>query len=262
MDACTRRLDLVKVRTCGRVWEVRRTIGTEAVAHVLCDPDKFLCDPSRQFKSSRVVTVSRVPSACSGQPTLVLRRLNYGKLRHRLRDLLRVSRARRAFRHGLRLEGCGIATPRVLAAADCRCWCWPVAAYLITEEIPGAKTLARFLAEEGHLPRLVVERLAELIALLHCHGFSHRDLKPTNLLLDADLRPWLIDLDGLSRPVRLSERRVVLDLVRLAVGVEGYAGVVRRSGFRFLRRYCERRGLGEAGSRHLAVILADRLRGG
>ena len=133
----------------------------------------------------------------------ILRRLNYGKFIHRLRDIFRPSRAVRAFIASTWLEQAGIPTPRALAAADVRCCCWPKAAYLITEEIPDARTLAALFAAKQKIPATV----PELIARLHNHGLSHRDLKWTNILFDENLSPWLIDLDGVRRLQNVSEAR-------------------------------------------------------
>src|SRR5688572_1240736 len=156
---------------------------------ILENPESFLNDPSRFIKSSRVVTIARVP------PNLILRRLNYGKFIHRLRDLFRPSRAIRALIASTWLEQAGVPTPRALAAAEVRRMRWPVAAYLVTEEIPNARTLAFLFSAKQKIP----PGLPELIARLHNAGLSHRDLKWTNILFDEKGAPWLIDLDGIRR---------------------------------------------------------------
>jgi tRNA A-37 threonylcarbamoyl transferase component Bud32 len=139
----------------------------------------------------------------------------------------------------LALEQAGVATPRVVAVGVHRWIRWPVRAYLIIEYVPDAVTLDHFL---GHgWPSKLVYPLADLVARLHAHGFSHRDLKATNVLVDRHHRPWLIDLDGVRDYGRLPDARAVLDLARLAQDL-----VVRnippgRSALRFLGRYCQQR---------------------
>ena len=100
----------------GLRWTVRAGTTERMLDAVLESPDVFLADPKQQFKNSRNVTIARIPRA--GETAWVLRRLNYGKRLHRLRDSLRPTRAHRAFHHGLRLEEAGVATARVLAVGE------------------------------------------------------------------------------------------------------------------------------------------------
>jgi tRNA A-37 threonylcarbamoyl transferase component Bud32 len=235
--------DCLRIRAGAIRWTVRPSFDKTQLAAILNNPDASLADASQHFKNSRNVTVARVTLNGPRPPRLVLRRLNYGRLRHRLRDTFRPSRAERAFRYGLRLEQAGVTTPRVVAAGARRVLRWPVQAYLLTEEVPGATPLNRFLAEQRRWPRSLVLKLADLIARLHERGFSHRDLKSTNVLLDARLDPYLIDLDGLRIFGAVSERRARADLVRLAREFKAHPRTLQWTGARFLQRYCQARRL-------------------
>src|SRR4030095_13016502 len=155
-----------------------------------------------------------VPPLERGSGPLLLRRLNYGRPRHRWGDICRPTRVERAFRHGLALEQAGVATPRVVAVGVRRWIRWPVRAYLIIEYVPDTVTLDHFLGH-GWASKLAYP-VADLLPRLHAHGFSHRDLKATNVLVDRHHRPWLIDLDGVRDYGRLPDPRAVLDLARLA----------------------------------------------
>lgn len=230
-------------------WRTREE--TKLPRELLENPESFLQDRTRFIKSSRVVTIAPVP------PNLILRRLNYGKFIHRLRDIFRPSRAVRAFIASTWLEQAGIPTPRALAAADVRCCCWPKAAYLITEEIPDARTLAALFAAKQKIPATV----PELIARLHNHGLSHRDLKWTNILFDENLSPWLIDLDGVRRLQNVSEARARDDLLSLAQCFAPYPRTLKWTGARFLYRYCALRNP-RISFRSLAAPLLSRLHSG
>jgi serine/threonine protein kinase len=73
--------------------------------------------------------------------------------------------------------------------------------FLVMELVEG-HSLARELADKGHLPPTRAADFAHQAALAlahaHAHGLIHRDVKPSNLLLTADGRVKLLDL-GLAR---------------------------------------------------------------
>jgi hypothetical protein len=92
----------VSVRRGKLGWLVHTRATDKTLDAVLENPDAFLADPTQHFKDSRNVTIARIPR--SGKTGWVLRRLNYGKPLHLLRDSLRPTRGYRAINHGLRLE--------------------------------------------------------------------------------------------------------------------------------------------------------------
>jgi len=238
-----RREDVMRVRAAGVRWLVRRSGVPAWIGQVLAEPDRFLADSNHLVADSPLITLGRIAPRNPGDPTLLLRRLNYGRIRHRVRDIFRPTRAERAFSHGIGLEEAGVATPRVLAAGAQRSLRWPVRAYLITEWVPDAITIRDLLERERRLPRELVCRLADLIAHLHEHGFSHRDLNLSNVLVTERFQPVLVDLDGVRKSQRPDEERAVSDLIRLAWEFVKYPRLLRWSGRRFLKRYCKQRQL-------------------
>jgi tRNA A-37 threonylcarbamoyl transferase component Bud32 len=211
---------------------------------ILADPEAWLQDPSRHLKNSRNVTLARIPSPEPGHPGLVLRRLNYGRWRGRLRDFFRRSRAQRALRSALAFESAGLPVARGLAAADLRWWRWPRHAYLLSTEIQDARTLSAIARASAPWSRRLVGVLAVLLARVHEAGFVHGDLKATNILFAPGDDPWLIDLDGVRQFERVPRRRAVEDLARLATGIIEAGG---KGSFilsvRFMRCYCSNRGV-------------------
>jgi tRNA A-37 threonylcarbamoyl transferase component Bud32 len=113
------------------------------------------------------------------------------------------------------------------------------------EEIPRAISLNDRIGADPKPARALIESVADLIGRLHREGFSHRDLKATNVVFDAQDQPYLIDLDGLSYVGEISEARAAADLQRLARGVEQSGKVTRRERIHFLRTYCRTRNLKE-----------------
>ena len=241
-------------------WKLRAGVEVGALESLLRDPDRFLTDRQLLIADSALITLGQVPPLEPNGSKLVLRRLNYGRWRHRLRDLFRATRAERAFRHGLELERAGVNTPRNIAVGVERVLRWPRRAYLLTEWVPEAVTLQDWLARHQALSRAQVYDLADLLAGLHRAGFSHRDLKASNVLFDRSLRPWLIDLDGIRRLGLAGQRRAVSDLARLAWEFARYPRVLMRSGPRFLKRYCAQRAIVGPRGHLQQAIMAPTLR--
>ncbi len=228
--------DFVPVRLGGINWQVRSALRTAAVDRVLADPDGFLENRAQILKPGRTSTVGKADG-------LVLKRFNFRKLENLVKDLFRPSRARRAFRAAYHLELLGIPTARPIAAADRRIGGILARSYFLMEEVVGAVDLGKLL-RGGWAPELdAVKQAALLIAKLHNEGFSHRDLKESNLVLGAAGKLFLLDLDGLRFFREISSRRAALDLGRLARGVEKFPAVTANHRRAFLKAYCRARGL-------------------
>jgi tRNA A-37 threonylcarbamoyl transferase component Bud32 len=213
----------------------------DSIRPLLEHPEEHLAAASFVYQDTELTTLGRVGPFEPHGPRLVLRRLNYGRLSHRLRDWFRPSRARRAFRWGLELEAVAVRTPRVLAAGERRCWRLPLRSFLVTEEVAGARTLVAYLEQIGTMPAGFIDSLAEIIGRLHQAGFSHRDLKGSNILVDGEDQPWVIDLDGVRRFRSIGPHRADRDLRPLVRSLRQHPGLSPQIERRFLDTYCQAR---------------------
>lgn len=211
-------------QTFGRFsWQVRRAAVTAEVKAVLGDPDNFL-SRARVLKAGRSSTVG----AANG---LVLKRHNFKKPLNLGKDLIRGSRGRRDFLKAYHLELCELPTARVIAAADQRILGAVPRSFVLMEEIPNAINAAR-------ASDVKIIKLGHFIARLHAEGFTHRDLKETNILFDGAGHPHLIDLDGLKFVKTVLPPEAAANLRRLAQGLAAVGKLTRHNVIGFMLNYC------------------------
>lgn len=177
-------------------------------------------------------------------------------LRRAWLERLRGSRAVRAARGADALARTGLAGPETLAIAEAR----------RAGRIEESFLLTRFLAESVPLPvampalredrarrRALARALGEVIGRLHAAGFDHRDLKHSNLLLGADGRFALLDLDSMIPPRRPGLRQRARALGQLeAYAADLYPWLPRSDRARFLAGYLERDAAWRSRRRELA----------
>lgn len=117
------------------------------------------------------------------------------------------------------LHGQGVPVPMPVAASWHRHWAYYRAA-LITEQVPGARTLASLLSIKW------VPLVARAIKKMHDAGVYHADLNAFNILIDAEQAVWLIDFDRARRYGRLSFTQRERNLQRLQRSLLKLSGAV------------------------------------
>jgi tRNA A-37 threonylcarbamoyl transferase component Bud32 len=245
-------------------------VDTVALRGLLADPD----DPFRRpgvsvLKDSGSSTVVEMDLPVGGKiQRVIYKRFRVTAWSDPWAALVRPSPALRSWisGHGLR-ERC-LPTARPLAVFHRRRFGLSYEGYLITEKIPDARDLHRFLADLERLPapqrqsllRRSIEQVASLVRELHRRRLSHRDLKAANILVRREDAPsgradnpgrgtllplslnsqlCLIDLVGLTARHKLSRPRRVQNLARLNASFLQTTALTRTDRLRFLRAYLQ-----------------------
>ncbi len=193
----------------GLRWQVRLPLLTPAAEKIMADPDGFLSSRAEILKRGRSSTVGKADG-------FVLKRFNLRKALSLFKDLFRSSRAVRAFCKAYHLELAGIPTARAVACAERRVCGFLLRSYLLMEEIPGATELRKWRGEKAR----AISDAEKLIAQMHAAGFTHRDLKETNLIFDSAGKLFLIDLEGLEFVGEVSAQRAEADMARFERAVQ------------------------------------------
>lgn len=227
--------DFTVVEVAGLVWHVRRELLGPELRDVLADPDAFLRPGPDLLKDGRGTTVGKTPGAG------VLKRFNLKRYRNLVRNQITGSRARLAYQQAYHLETMGIRTARAIAFADrTRLGCI-YRSYLLTELVPDVMPGAdAFRAWEGRRPRLkrrVLVDAGRTIGRLHDAGFSNRDLKASNLLVNEGGEVWVIDLDGVAHQPRVPEEQRLKNLRRIVRDLPRYGHLSTREALTFLNAY-------------------------
>ena len=165
---------------------------------------------------------------CDGETRAAYKRFGSKNWLRRLSRGLQASRVVRNFRLGHKLLRFGVATPRPLLAVSPRWRVFLRPAFLATQWIEGALPIDAFLRTLAGMPagrqrailRETAHGVGRLVGALHAHGFAHRDLKATNLLVrerQGRIEVFVIDLDGASTPWFLTRRTRWTNLARLLI---------------------------------------------
>lgn len=231
-------------------------LDAATLAPLLADPDEPFRRPGAVIrKNSRSTTVVELDMLIAGE----VRRLIYKRFPVRgwlepWLGLLRWPPALRSWVRGHALRERSLQTARPLAVLHRRLRGLQREGYLLTEKIPDALDLRRFLAALETLPlaerpvalRSCIDQVARLVRELHARQLSQRDLKSVNILASGGPGPegakggvWLIDLVGVRQHRRMPRARKVQNLTRLHASFHYLTGLTRTDRLRFLRVYLQ-----------------------
>ncbi|MFO0948024.1 MAG: lipopolysaccharide kinase InaA family protein [Planctomycetota bacterium] len=231
-------------------------IPAETVQMLMDNPDgPFLDSLVHWWKIGRATRVAEVElPQIRASDSLIYKQYYFKGWHESLASIFHPNQATRAWNAGAALLLRELPTPRPLMLIHKMRHGMPVTSYLLTERVPGAQTITRFL--DRHLPELdpveqkrvrrgVLRESAMLLRKLHDRRATHRDLKASNILLSTtdDLaRPklWLIDLDGVQTWQTVPEKHRLQNLTRFYVSFHQNPWLSLTDRLRFLRIYLAR----------------------
>jgi tRNA A-37 threonylcarbamoyl transferase component Bud32 len=173
----------------------------------------------------------------------VLKRYNLKGAWRFLKDLFRISRARRTFEIACRLVKLGLPVAEPVGFADAKTFGLPTVSYYISKGIQGGQSLAEFLSSGTPLPSAYTKAVARLLAEMHTFGVSNRDLKVVNLVFNEKKQPMLVDLDGIRFYSEIPEKKAAKNILRLFRSANQIVKVSPLQKLVFVRAYCRHRNL-------------------
>lgn len=196
--------------SCIREWKVfgmyNRSCGPEFMDFLNHPEMVYDHSTMKMLKNGRSTTVITVRlDNCD----YVIKRYNLKHLWHRLRRSLRPTRAMKSWRLAQKLNLFGIRTAKPVAFIEKRFLGLRGQSYYVTEYVSGehvAEYFTRHRNSEEKTSRMV-KSVTDLLKSIAKLKITHGDLKATNMLIDANEQPVLIDLDGALEHASLSSLR-------------------------------------------------------
>ena len=148
----------------------------------------------------------------------VLKRFNRRGFVHGLLHLWVRSRARWCWVNAQRVLALGLRTPRPAAMLETRFGPFRDRSFFLSEFVDGETLLSMMpdAANERGVMQKLADEFAHIWRTLGRARLGHRDMKATNIIVDADNQLWLIDLDAMRwyPPGSLFARRRRKDMAR------------------------------------------------
>jgi len=237
-------------RDGARIW-VDQNFANPSFVDSLAHADRWFDDPSCQIiKSEEKVRIGRLTvKIADAEHSIYLKQFNPVSLRRWLGSFFGRSRAFSALRGSLILSAARVSIAEPFAAVEWRAWGALTKSFFVTREVVGGKTTDAFWLQELRSlrgrkgfarRRTFLAGLAELFRSLHAQHVYHNDLKDANILAVAKsagdaVAFFLLDLEGVKRYSRLSEKRRVKNLAQLNRTLGRHVG--RPEKLYFLRSY-------------------------
>ena len=186
--------------------KISRWTATTVFDRKYTGPDfiRLLSHPDMAFTGAHALILKAGRSCTVAKVTLdgrefVVKRYNIKGFFHWLRRALRPTRAASCWRLAQKLKLFQVPTAQPAAYIENRCLGLRGKSYFIMEHVH-AYHMGQYLDAHSNNPEIlgaVTARVTTLLKNLLKLNVTHGDLKMTNILIDADDQPLLIDLDGM-----------------------------------------------------------------
>ena len=222
-------------------WWISQAFDSPELRSRLRAPSQLMVAPAQMLPRDAAPRNTEVARADWNGMIVYIKRYSSKSMAQTVKDIFRPSRSRRAFECSFVLNEHGVATPLPIAVGELRVGRRLKEAFLITTEVPNAKTFFehRALAKRPAQTRVLMRALARTLAKFHDAGFSHSDPNFSNWLIAGAPfpRPSLvaIDLDGVRKVGFVSAKAAAKDLYRLVRYMSPYERIW------FTAQYCRAR---------------------
>lgn len=173
----------------------------------LQNPDAIFCAPNIEIlKNGRSTTVIK---AQLGAETFVIKRYNIKNVWHLLRRMFRYTRAHHAWRLAQKLKLFGVPTAAPVAFIEKKFMGLNGKSYYVTTYVNGDHAGKYFQKNWRYHEKntVMIEQIITLLRRVAKLEITHGDLKITNILINENEQPLLIDLDGALEHASLSSLR-------------------------------------------------------
>jgi tRNA A-37 threonylcarbamoyl transferase component Bud32 len=184
----------------------RRYAGQELQEFIRHPESVFMHPSAVMLKNGRSSTVIKVN--LDGHE-LVIKRYNMKNIWHRMRRLLRVTRASHSWRLAQKLRLFQVNTAEPVAYLETNMFGLRGKSYYVMSHVSGCD-VKKYLTpyeNEPYAAANVIQRVCKLLTSLKKLEITHGDLKAANIIVDNHGRPCLIDLDGAREHLSLTGLR-------------------------------------------------------
>ncbi len=207
-----------------KAWKENKNIDK-----LLSFPDAFLDGGKGTIlKDGNTVKAARL-SIDDGK-WMFLKRYNKKGWFHTIKNIFRISRARRVWKVSWTFELYGIPIPSAIAYMEDRKFCILNRSYILSDYLDDVITLSSFFKKYSAINYPdksieVMQLLGREIGKMHKFGCIHGDLKWSNILLkelDDKYKCFFVDLDGSRIKKRLSLSEIIDELSRFYIEMLKY----------------------------------------
>lgn len=187
--------DFSKIKTKKMTGMYRRSCVGPEFLNFLNNPESAFSQPGSILKNGGSSTVVKIQ--LDGREWVV-KRYNLKSNLHYFRRCLRKTRAWTAWYAAQKLKFFNIATPLPAAFLEKKCLGLRGLSYFISEYVPGKEAGKYFIDTAQKNKSLLLTKIITLLKKLAEIDMTHGDLKLSNILIDTQNQPFLIDLDNAS----------------------------------------------------------------